>query len=718
MVGDHTTAIFVAELILLLFFGRLIGEAMTRIGQPAIFGQLLAGVLLGPSVFGLLLPELRAVVFPNTPALKSMIDAVSQIGILLLLLLTGMETNLALVNRKRRAVVSTSLTGIAIPFACGVALAYLLPAELIPSPTGRLVTALFLGTALSISSVKIVAMVLMEVGAIRRDLGQLILATAILDDTLAWIIIAVISGIAAHGTVSLADIGTSLALTAIFLAASLTVGRRLVARIILWCNDNMTIEMPVISAILVILLAMALMTELIGVHTALGAFIAGMLIGRSPILTEHIEGELRGFIIAFFSPVFFAVAGLGMDLRTLFDPTLALFTLAIIVVASVGKFLGALVGGRLGGLTGLESLAMATGLNARGSTEVIIASIGLSMGALSNQLYTMIVAMAVVTTMMMPPTLRFMMARVPLREEESKRLDKEEAEQQQAVPRMERALVLADDGPNGHWTTSLAGLFAGSLRLLTTVLHHPPSGGATDRPSAKGRLTVAMRTTLERGAPAAAQPAAPDEKPPVEQLLQSRTATAADGLEKEAAKGYSMAFVGIDQPLSSGVARFEERLQRLVATFDGPLAIMVNGERADIATGPLDILVPTGGSPDARLATEIALVLAAASHGKLTALHVFDPSDDTLLLRGRARRAGISVLVGVHRMGKRAGVPVRGLTATNHHPETEIRRAAGRGRYDLIVIGTTLRHGDGKFLSSGALSLVQDLQSPVLLVTR
>jgi len=718
LVGDHTTAIFVAELILLLFFGRLIGEAMTRIGQPAIFGQLLAGVLLGPSVFGLLLPELRAVVFPNTPALKSMIDAVSQIGILLLLLLTGMETNLALVNRKRRAVVSTSLTGIAIPFACGVALAYLLPAELIPSPTGRLVTALFLGTALSISSVKIVAMVLMEVGAIRRDLGQLILATAILDDTLAWIIIAVISGIAAHGTVSLADIGTSLALTAIFLAASLTVGRRLVARIILWCNDNMTIEMPVISAILVILLAMALMTELIGVHTALGAFIAGMLIGRSPILTEHIEGELRGFIIAFFSPVFFAVAGLGMDLRTLFDPTLALFTLAIIVVASVGKFLGALVGGRLGGLTGLESLAMATGLNARGSTEVIIASIGLSMGALSNQLYTMIVAMAVVTTMMMPPTLRFMMARVPLREEESKRLDKEEAEQQQAVPRMERALVLADDGPNGHWTTSLAGLFAGSLRLLTTVLHHPPSGGATDRPSAKGRLTVAMRTTLERGAPAAAQPAAPDEKPPVEQLLQSRTATAADGLEKEAAKGYSMAFVGIDQPLSSGVARFEERLQRLVATFDGPLAIMVNGERADIATGPLDILVPTGGSPDARLATEIALVLAAASHGKLTALHVFDPSDDTLLLRGRARRAGISVLVGVHRMGKRAGVPVRGLTATNHHPETEIRRAAGRGRYDLIVIGTTLRHGDGKFLSSGALSLVQDLQSPVLLVTR
>src|SRR5205814_512540 len=120
-----------------------------------------------------------------------------------------------------------------------------------------------------------------------------------------------------------------------------------------WSNDNMTIEVPVITAIVLVMLVMALSTELIGVHTALGAFVAGMLVGQSPILTQHIEGELRGFIVAFFSPVFFAVAGLGMDLRTLFDSTLLLLTLAVIVVASVGKFLGALAGGRLGGLTRL-----------------------------------------------------------------------------------------------------------------------------------------------------------------------------------------------------------------------------------------------------------------------------------------------------------------------------------------------------------------------------
>jgi Kef-type K+ transport system membrane component KefB/nucleotide-binding universal stress UspA family protein len=705
--ADHTTAIFAAELILLLFFGRLLGEGMTRIGQPAIFGQLLAGVLLGPSIFGAVLPDLRHLVFPDTPALKSMIDAVSQIGILLLLLLTGMETNLELVTRRRAAVISTSLFGIAVPFACGVALAYALPTDVVPAHDVRLVTALFLGTALSISSVKIVAMVLMEVGAIRRDLGQLILATAILDDTLAWVIIAVISGIALHGAVNLTNVSASIALTALFLAVSLSLGRRLIAFIIVWCNDNMASEVPVITAILVIMLSMALATDLIGVHTALGAFVAGLLIGQSPILTEHIENQLRGFIIAFFSPVFFAVAGLGMDLRTLLDPTLALFTVGIILVASVGKFLGALVGGRLGGLTGLESLALATGLNARGSTEVIIASIGLAMGALSNQLYTMIVAMAVITTMAMPPTLRWMMARVPLREDEAERLDREDAEHRESLPRMERALVYVDASRNGELTATLAGLFASRQQVLTTVLEPPREAGDKEGPpTGRDRL-------LESVATATPPPSA------IEQHVQARVAADEDAVEKEAAKGYSIAFVGLGQPLSSAAPRFEQPLQRLVDTFDGPIAILLNGGRLDLSAGKaLRMLVPTGGSPEARLATEIALALAAASGGALTALHVFDPREDTLVLRGRGRRLGMSVLVDAHRLGKRGGVSVKGLTATNSRPEAEIRRTVRRGSYNLVVLGVSLRRGDNKFLGPRALALLQSLYMPVLVIAR
>jgi Kef-type K+ transport system membrane component KefB/nucleotide-binding universal stress UspA family protein len=683
---DHTLAIFVAELILLLLVGRVLGEGMNRLGQPALFGQLLAGVLLGPSVLGLLLPELRAVIFPDNKTLKAMIDAVSQIGILLLLLLTGMETNLALVQRRRRAVISSSLLGIAVPFACGVALAYALPSDVVPAHENQLVTALFLGTALAISSVKIVAMTLMEIGVIRRDIGQLILATAILDDTIAWIIIAVIAGIAAHGRVDLASVGASLAGTALFLAFCLTIGQRLVARLIVWVNDHMTIEMPVITAILVVMLTLALTTDLIGVHTALGAFIAGIMIGQSPILTEHIEGELRGFIIAFFSPVFFAVAGLGMDLRTLMDPTLLVFTLAVILVASVGKFGGALIGGRLGGLTTRESLALATGLNARGSTEVIIASIGLTMGALSKELYTMIVAMAVVTTMMMPPTLRWMMARVPLGDDEARRLEKEEAEQTQALPRMERALVYVDDSANGRLAAQLAGLFAGRQQMLTTVLEHVPADRRVEQSGGRDQVAEASRIMADR-------PAGGDS------LVSVRAGSGGDGLAREILRGYDIAFVGLERPIPANARHFDEKLQELLATFAGPVAIAVNGVGAagpsDI---PLDILLPASGAQDARLATEIALSLAHASKGKITALHVFHPQDDTGLLRGRSRRQGISMLVDVHRLGKRSGVPVKGLTATNVNPEAEIRRALRGGRFDLMVLGTSLRQGETKFL--------------------
>ncbi|WP_395713744.1 cation:proton antiporter [Reyranella sp.] len=721
MGADHTIAIFVAELILLLLVGRLMGEAMARIGQPAIFGQLLAGVLLGPSVFGALLPDLHHLVFPETPTLKAMINAVSQVGIMLLLLLTGMETDLSQINRKRSVVVLGSLFGIAVPFACGVALAYALPAALIPSQVERLVTALFLGTALSISSVKIVAMVLMEIGAIRRDLGQLILATAILDDTLAWIIIAIITGIAADGVVDFHDVGTSLAFTGLFLAASLMMGRRLVARLILWCNDNMAIELPVITAALVVMFALALTTDLIGVHLALGAFVAGILIGQSPFLTEHIETQIRGFIIAFFSPVFFAVAGLGMDLRTLLDPTLALFTLAIILAASVGKFLGALAGGRLGGLTVAESLAMATGLNARGSTEVIIASIGLSIGALSNQLYTMIVAMAVVTTMIMPPTLRWMMARVPLRDEEVKRLDREEAEQRQNLPRMERALVYVDSSRNGDMTASLAGQFAVRQNVLMTLLEAAPNGDVkAGVHTGRDRLqAAAAKARVPNGHATAGAGTQANGREAIGQLLQARSVANGEALKSEIAKGYDIAFVGIGQPLTANAPRFEEPLQGLTSEFKGPIAILVNGGRLAFEPDrPLDILVPTGGRPESGLATEVALALAGASGGSLTVLHVFDPRVETMLVGGRSRRAGMSLLVDAHRLGKHSGVPVKGLTATHERFDVEIRHAVRRGRYDLVVLGASLRHGDARFVGPGVLGLVQSLHAPVLVIAR
>ncbi|HEY4746432.1 MAG TPA: cation:proton antiporter, partial [Steroidobacteraceae bacterium] len=221
-------ALFLTQIVVLMLSGRLLGEAMLRIGQPAVMGQLLAGVILGPSLLGLVWPDLQHALFPSSPTQKSMLDAISQFGILLLLLLTGMETDLKLVRKVGAAAISVSLTGVAVPFACGVALGEFLPESLLPRPDQRLLTSLFLGTALSISSIKIVAAIVRDMKFTRRNLGQVIVASAILEDTIGWIIIAITFGLAQAGTIDIFSVAKSVLGAVAFLAVSLTVGRRLV----------------------------------------------------------------------------------------------------------------------------------------------------------------------------------------------------------------------------------------------------------------------------------------------------------------------------------------------------------------------------------------------------------------------------------------------------------------------------------------------------------
>ena len=344
-------AIFVAQVVALVLVGRALGEVMQRLGQPAIIGQLLAGIVLGASVLGALgrrrstCPRGRR---PEShdrrrrPARRAHASPAHR---------HGDRPRLGVQDQAGRSLVS--LTGIAVPFACGfLAGELLLPDSLLPTPERRLVTSLFLGTALSISSVKIVAMVVREMNFMRRDLGQVIIASAIIDDTLGWIIVAITFSLGRAARSKPLSLAKSIGGTLLFLGASLTVGRPVVHWLIRWTNDRLVSEVPVITVILVIMGVMALITDAIGVHTVLGAFVAGILIGKSPILTQHIEAELRGLITALFMPVFFALAGLSTDLSILKNPHLLLVALGLILIATVGKFGGAFLGGTLGDCRG------------------------------------------------------------------------------------------------------------------------------------------------------------------------------------------------------------------------------------------------------------------------------------------------------------------------------------------------------------------------------
>jgi len=717
-------ALFLGQLVILMLVGRLLGELMQRIGQPAVMGQLLAGLLLGPTVLGTLAPGLQHTIFPDSGVQKSMLEGISQYGILLLLLLTGMETDLKLVRKVGKTAVSVSIAGVAIPFACGVALGELLPDALLPRPDQRLLTALFLGTALSISSIKIVAAIVRELGFTRRDLGQVIVSSAIMEDTIGWIIIAVTLSLAQAGHVDVPSVAKSLIGTAVFLAASLTLGRRAVFLAIRWVNDTFVSEFAVITAILVIMGVMAMITHLLGVHTVLGAFVSGILIGESPILTRHIDEQLRGLITAFFMPVFFGLAGLSADLTILADRTLLLLALALIAIASIGKFAGAFLGGKLGGLNFREALALACGMNARGSTEVIVATIGLSTGALSRTLFSMIVAMAICTTMAMPPMLRWALARVPMRRAEKERLEREEIEARGFVPNLERLLLAVDHSANGRFTSRLAGLLAGQRGLPTTVLPVTEAAGkaAEEQVDEQKSETTPADKVVARDAGRAVEATAEDSKnataeeepAKVDVIVRPVEAPIPEAVAKEAEKGYDILFVGIEK-MRAKDGEFHRDVDRIAAAFEGPMAIVdAKGIHLDKPEqSQLDILVPVSGTEVSRRAAEVAIAVARIVKAPITALYV-TPRSGQQRRGARGRRYEQAILKEVVEMAdqydQRVATAVRSEVAADDAVVAEVKR---RG-HNIVIMGVSRRSGDKLFFGETAAGVFD--KSPVTVV--
>jgi Kef-type K+ transport system membrane component KefB/nucleotide-binding universal stress UspA family protein len=714
---------FLGEIVILIFVGQFLGEALRRIGQPAVMGPLLAGLLLGPSVLGAIWPTAQHAIFPASQQLKSMLAAVSQLGVLMLLLLTGMETDRKLVRKVGRAAVSVSIAGIGLPFACGVGLGEVLPESMLPNPGQRLISALFLGTALSISSVKIVAMVVREMNFMRRNLGQVIVAAAVIEDTIGWVMIAIIFSLASHGSLDLQSLAQSVAGTALFLAVSLTLGRRFVFALIRWANDHLMSDVPVITVILLLMGAMALITHLIGVQTVLGAFVAGILVGESPILTRHIDQQLRGLIMGLFMPVFFGVAGLSADLTILKDGTFLASTGGLIVVATVGKFAGAFLGGRLGGLTPPESLAIACGMNARGSTEVIVATIGLSMGVLSQNLFTMIVAMAIISTMMMPPMLRWALARLPLRKEEKARLELEEFEAKGFVPNLERLLLAVDDSANGKFASRLAGLIAGARGIPTTVLQMGPSARGQE-------ANQATNDGAESAVKAGAQTMADVEEKatrtkPAKVDVTTRVAASGtkDAVASEARKGYDLLLIGVEKTTAAD-GGFHREVARIASGFEGPLAVVV--ARGDHLVRPMEagfkILVAATGTEMSRRAAEVAVALARSGDVPITALYVSDTARGGIRKgRGQAatatRRHEEAILKDVVALADRYDTGVRTTMRVDVAPEEAILSEAARGGCTLIVMGVNRRPGDALFFGNIAAAVLERAEASILFVS-
>jgi Kef-type K+ transport system membrane component KefB/nucleotide-binding universal stress UspA family protein len=352
----------------------------------------------------------------------------------------------------------------------------------------RGVFALFVGTAMSISAIPVIAKVLMDMDLIRRDIGQITLAAGMIDDTMGWILLSVVAGLAVRGVVDPASVGKSIASVLIVLALSLTVGRRLVAALIRAVDNRIGGDMAKITTLILLALALGSLTQLLGLEAVLGAFIAGILVGRVRRFDHQVADTFRVVALGIFTPVFFAVSGLRVDLAQLIHPGVLLVAAIVLAVAILGKFVGVYLGARLTRLGHWEALSLGAGMNARGAMEIIVATIGLSLGILTPKMYSIILLTAIATSLMAPPLLRWTIGRVEMDEEERRRLQTEDLRRASFVGNLKRVLLLSSGDAASHLAARLVGLMlrgedveVTTMQLEAAVDPGHESAGADDQ---------------------------------------------------------------------------------------------------------------------------------------------------------------------------------------------------------------------------------------------
>lgn len=408
--APHDVMAMFLALAALLGAAKLGGELMLKLDQPSVLGEILAGIILGPTVLGTFSPRVYHTIFPGSgSSVPVVLDAVTTIGVVLFLLAAGIEVDLTRVFRQGKTALLVSISGVIIPFVSGAAAAGLFPRFLgIEAGADRLIFALFVGTALSISALPVIAKVLMDLNLLRTDLGTVVVSSALFDDLVGWILFSLVLGLMNSGAHTWAGLRHTILLTLLYVGLMLTLGRWLIDKAMPQIQAHSTWPGGVLAFIFTLTLAAAAFTEYAGIHAVFGAFIMGVAVGESRHLRERTREHIHQMVTNVFAPLFFASIGLRANFVTNFRFGLAA---TVIAVACVGKIIGAGWGARRGGMDGRTALAVGMAMNARGAMEIILGVLALQSGLIRERMFVALVFMALVTSLAAGPAIHYLLRR-------------------------------------------------------------------------------------------------------------------------------------------------------------------------------------------------------------------------------------------------------------------------------------------------------------------
>ncbi len=687
LLDEHQLLVFLVQLALLVGGARLLGGLANKLQQPPVVGQILAGVLIGPSVLGNFYPGVFDWLFSD-PTVGSVVYGLAWLAVIMVLVVIGYETDLGIIMRLRRAAVNVSAGALLLPLVTVGLVALLTPSSFI-GDSGRGLYAAFMALALSVAALPVVAKILLDLGMLRRNFGQVTLAVSMTMDTVGWLILAGLAGIAREGF-SASDLLASLGGLVLFLALAATIGRWLLnqaMRLALRRGRNLPAALTVS---LVAAIVGGAVTQALGLEAILGAFIVGIILATLRYQVGAVRHVLEMVTDSFFAPIFFAFSGLRVDIALLASPSAAIWTVVLIVVAVAAKVFGALVGARHSGLTSKEGLALGSGLSALGAMGIVVALVGLSLGVLSDTGYTVIVLAAVVTSLVAPIMLKMAVRGMEAAEEERSRLESEAIRSQAQILGSERILLPTRGGANSVYAANqLKALFPEAEVTVLTV---------SDQQHDWRKRLLGTAAEEDAGPEEAIRTLGSDRN----RLIRRRRADPVEAILDEAALGYDLVVLGATEP-TDGSQVFSSVIDRVLARLELPTLIFRypspdgQGRLPDSASLPVrTVLLSVESNRASRAAEEVAYSLAAHNDGMVLALHLIaetrdaafylDPSSTT-----QNHKAGLELVEESVAFGERLGAKVNADVKPVTQLAGDLVETANTGNWDLLVMGATNR---------------------------
>ncbi len=707
---NHDILPLLIQISVLLFTARIFGEFSLKIGQPAVLGEIFAGIVLGPSLLGNFFPFIYGWIIPQTSLQSSMLEVVTLIGAVFLLLITGLETDLELIKHHSKKAISAALGGLIFPFLAGYLFSLYIPDHFLTDPTQRIVFGLFLATAITISSIPVIAKVLIDLKLIRRDIGQITIAAGMIDDTVAWIILSIVLGLIGGEAITTGIITSSFGKVILFVLLSFYLGKLIAKYFVSFTLNRITSRDKLLTFIIVFTFTLGAIAQIINLEAVFGAFIAGMILAQLPSIPKDSIEKIESITFGIFAPIFFAGAGLKVNILNLFETNLLLIGAALIAVAIISKILGVYLGSRLFSKTDhWTALSFGAGLNARGAIQIIVATIGLSAGILSQQIYSLIIITAVVTSLMAPVMLRWALAHITPEAEEVARLKKEELLKDNILVRIHRVLL--------------------PVRRRDLTLVSPSKiieARILERIGRKTDLDVTLMTISHEKEKTESQQflntlAGYFTKFPVSKKV-IESGNPLGSILDEVKKDYDLLILGATEKQKNSDVLFNPIVDSLVRLSPCPSIIVQSGNVSE-DWRPSRILVPTNGSIASKRAAEVAFGIAYHNHDQVHILNVIESKYNFASLEiegsimGRKFSFAHQVVDELKKLGESLNVNTFTSVEVGEEPDKVILKLSNEKDFDLIILGTDIRPGTDKlYLGPRVERILNNCSRPVLVV--